>query len=168
MFRKLIQVLNSCTLSGSPLLWVQLAAISSASAEVAPILLPTQTAEYFYQQFRPNNTRDDYRDRARMFEQMASRYPELDNLLVSPEQEEALTFNYLWMMQHQPDARYREGSEAASKLLKMGAKAIYKSYYSNSKFDINSDDDLTSSFSDIDYRLGVSTDKVKLGVKYSF
>ncbi len=78
-----------------------------------------------------------------------------------------LAFNYLWMQQYQQDYRHKKGSAAMGKLLRMGVKSIYNTY-TGRQSNINSNDDLNHSFSNMDYRLRLSGDKVKLGVEYAF
>jgi hypothetical protein len=124
--------------------------------------------EFFYQQLRQSRDHQDYRERKSLFNRMANRYPDFDNLLISPQHEEDLVYNYLWMQQHQQGYRHRDGTDGANKLLRMGGKALYKAYYGSSNIKLNSDDDISSSFSDIEYKLGVSTDKVRLGLEYDF
>ena len=72
------------------------------------------------------------------------------------------------MQQYQQGYRHRDGTDGVNKLFRMGVKALYKSYYGNNRIQLNSDDDISSSFSDIEYKLGVSTDKVRLGLEYDF
>jgi hypothetical protein len=153
---------------GYCLLLLVLGGCSMAFAEPNGLIVAPQSSQYFYQQLRVSRDRDDYRDREGVFKQLVNRYPDLDNLLINPEHEEDLTFNYLWMQQHQQNYKHRDGTDGASKLLKMGAKAMYKSYYGKGKIGFDSNDDITRSFSNVDYRMGVSTDRVKLGVEYNF
>lgn len=127
-----------------------------------------EPSEFFYQQLRPSRDQQDYRERESLFNRMASRYPDFDNLLLSPEHEEDFVYNYLWMQQHQQGYRHRDGTDGANKLLRMGVKALYKSYYGNSRIRLDSDDDISSSFSDIEYKLGVSTDRVRFRLEYDF
>ncbi|MEE8059306.1 MAG: hypothetical protein V3T17_15940 [Pseudomonadales bacterium] len=86
-----------------------------------------------------------------------------------PTQDNELAFNYLWMQQYQEGYGYKGGGAAMGKLLRMGVKNFYKSYTgSNAITGIGADDDIASRFSDLDYRLRLSSDRVKLGIEYEF
>ena len=127
-----------------------------------------EPVEFFYQQLRQSGDQRGYRERQSWFNQMASRYPDFDNLLISPQHEDDFVYNYLWMQQHQQGYRHRDGTDGVNKLFRMGVKALYKSYYGNNRIRLNSDDDISSSFSDVEYKLGLSTDRVRLGLEYDF
>jgi hypothetical protein len=130
--------------------------------------LSLEPSEFFYQQLRQSRDQQGYQERKSMFKQMASRYPDFDNLLIGPQHQDDLVYNYLWMQQHQQGYRHRDGSDGANKLLRMGGKAVYKAFYGSSNIKLDSDDDISSSFSDIEYKLGVSTDRVRFRLEYDF
>lgn len=80
-----------------------------------------------------------------------------------------LAFNYLWMQRYQSEKHYKEGGAAAGKLVRMGVKALYKMYTGQINYnDKLSDDDIRAPLSSMDYRLRLSSSKVKIGVKYEF
>ena len=152
-----------------PLFFLFFLAFSSlVSSEPFTQASSLEPSEFFYQQLRQSRDQQGYKERKSMFKQVASRYPDFDNLLIGPQHQDDLVHNYLWMQQYQQGYRHRDGSSGVNKLLRMGAKALYKSYYGSSKIKLDSDDNIGSSFSDIDYKLGVSTDKVRFGLEYDF
>ncbi len=125
----------------------------------------------FYQQLRRyrSNSTPDSNQRDSLYDRASSKFSIFDTLVIHPDEEEDVGFNYLWMQQQQLGYRHRDGSNAVGKLFKMSLKALYKGYYGrNSGGSITSDDDFSSSFSDLDYRMSVSDDKIKVGVKYEF
>jgi hypothetical protein len=80
-----------------------------------------------------------------------------------------LAFNYLWMLRYQTENPYKEGGAAAGKLIRMGVKALYKIYIGDITYsDKLKDDEIGGALSTMDYRLRVSSDKVKFGLKYEF
>ena len=106
-----------------------------------------------------------------LLEQVLPSHLKTKLLVSNPEHEEDLAFNYLWMQQYQDGYKSRHGGSAAGKLLRMSLKALYRSrYQSSSSSQAASDDDslINDTFSKLDYRLKVSDDKFKLGVKYEF
>jgi hypothetical protein len=83
-----------------------------------------------------------------------------------------LPFNYLWMRQYQDDYRYRKGTSATGKVFRRTLRNLYLSYskkpgsYSSKK---TYSGDMESFFTrDLDYRLRVSTSKVRFKVEYEF
>lgn len=92
-----------------------------------------------------------------------------DSLVARPEHKDDLAFNYLWLQQHRADYDYSDGGKAAGKVLRMGLKVLYHSYYGHSnRPNALSNDAFSTAVSNIDYRLRISSDRVKLGVKYEF
>lgn len=85
----------------------------------------------------------------------------------NPKLEKDLTFNYLWMQQYQQGYRRIEGGAAIGKLLRIGAKSLYRSYSGSGSIS-TSDDNFSDSVYDLDYNLRLSGDKVKLGIEYAF
>ncbi|WP_101756953.1 hypothetical protein [Oceanicoccus sp. KOV_DT_Chl] len=93
-----------------------------------------------------------------------------DLVVTNTDSENDLAFNYLWMEQYKADYRSSEGGNAAGKILRRGLKAWYKSKYGKASTLSGDDEDtmVIDTLSQIDYRLRVSGDKVKLGIKYEF
>jgi hypothetical protein len=83
-------------------------------------------------------------------------------------QDRDLAFNYLWMQQYQPGYQQREGGAAVGKLLRMGVNSMYKSYTGRNLNNSNPNADIGSTYSNVDYRVRLSGNKVKLGFKYEF
>ena len=80
-----------------------------------------------------------------------------------------LEFNYLWMRQSQNHYRYSDGGAAVGRLFRMGMKTWYKNYRNNNKnVDLPNENGGGSFGSDIDYRLRVSSNRVKLALEYEF
>lgn len=83
-------------------------------------------------------------------------------------EDDELAFHYLWMQQYQENYHHRDGGAAAGKILRMGVKALYKSYVNGVIYSAQSNEDIEATISDLEYRLRVSGDKVKLGIEYEF
>ncbi len=134
-------------------------------------LSPSQaTTTAFYQQFRQNSASKSSNHSKSLLEQVMPNRVLLEPLVDSHEHEDDLAFNYLWLQQHQQGYSHRDGGAAAGKLLRMGIKSLYKSYSGSSSINTNSNDesDFNSNVSQVDYRLRLSGDKVKLGIEYEF
>ena len=122
----------------------------------------------FYQQFRKKSddryrvTSDDLLDQVMPFNGI------YEEAIASPEHGDDLAFNYLWLQQHQQGYSQRHGGAAVGKILRMTFKSWYKSYYGGSITSPGVEDDFSSKMSDIDYRLRLSDDRVRLGVEYEF
>jgi hypothetical protein len=85
----------------------------------------------------------------------------------SPAHDNDLAFNYLWMQQNQQNYRQKAGGAAFGILVRRGLKSLYKTHGGSGLEAIN-DDDFRSDYSDLDYRLRLSSDKIKLGIEYQF
>ena len=80
-----------------------------------------------------------------------------------------LQFNYLWMRQNQDHYRYSDGGAAIGRLFRMGVKTWYKSYRDSNKNSSLPNENGGGSISrDVDYRLRLSSDKVKVAFEYEF
>jgi hypothetical protein len=124
----------------------------------------------FYQQLRMGNSRlsQNIEERS-LLDHVMPELAQLNDIIASPDHEDDLAFNYLWLQSHQDGYSYRDGGSAAGKLLRMGVKALYKTHYgSSSSASPSSEEDFKSNLSDIDYRVRLSGDKVKLGIEYEF
>ncbi|WP_339339317.1 hypothetical protein [uncultured Oceanicoccus sp.] len=88
--------------------------------------------------------------------------------LTNQKQADDLAFNYLWLQQQQQGYSQKNGGAAAGKLLRMGIKSLYKSYSGSSSINIGDESDFVSSIHNVDYRLRLSSDKIKLGIEYEF
>lgn len=80
-----------------------------------------------------------------------------------------LEFNYLWMRQNQDNYRYSDGSAAIGKLLRMRMKTWYKSYRaSNKNIGLPNENGGGSIGYDVDYRVRLSSNRIKLALEYEF
>lgn len=80
-----------------------------------------------------------------------------------------LEFNYLWMRQSQDHYRYSDGGAALGRLFRMGVKTWYKNYRdSNRNVNLPNENGGGAISHDIDYRLRLSSDRVKLALEYEF
>lgn len=80
-----------------------------------------------------------------------------------------LEFNYLWMRQNQDHYRYSDGGAAIGRLFRMGVKTWYKNYRnSNKNVGLPNENGGGSINTNIDYRLRLSSDRVKLALEYEF
>lgn len=87
---------------------------------------------------------------------------------IDPIQDDDMAFHYLWMQQHQENYKYKGGGAAIGKLLRMSVKGLYKSYTHSRSATRQGGEDVSARFDELDYRLRLSSDKVRLRVKYEF
>ena len=145
--------------------------ISYHPASLADTHLSTKVydAEMFYQQLIKKSAFDRIGTNNSLLDKIVPHYDAFSLPLSNSKQDDDLAFNYLWMQQYQLGYSHKNGGAAAGKLIRMGLKSLYKSYTnSNSVTNAAAEDDFADKFSNMDYRLRVSGDKLKLGVKYSF
>jgi hypothetical protein len=85
-------------------------------------------------------------------------------------QEDAhLLFNTLWLQESQQYYDYDEGGAAVGKLFRIGLKTWYRSYRSANRQSNLPDENGSGAVSnDIDYRVRLSSDRVKLQFNYEF
>lgn len=86
-----------------------------------------------------------------------------------PADTETVDFNQLWIQQHQPDYRYKDGGAALGRLLRMGAKAFYRNRYGGNNIALaNAEEDFNGSQANVEYRLRVSGNEMQLKIEYDF
>ena len=133
------------------------------------LVIPISSASPFYAQLR-NTTSSHPIQNNDLLSTVAPRHLAIEGLMpASAAQDDDLAFNYLWMQQYQEGYDSRNGGAAVGKILRMGAKALYRNYYGNgSAATMNTGDDFTSHMSNLDYHLRLSGDKINLGVAFEF
>ncbi len=93
-----------------------------------------------------------------------------EGILASPEHEDDLAFNYLWLQQHRDDYQHHDGGRALGKILRLGVKAFYNARYGDGSGNIDSadSDSFSKRFTNMDYRLRLNGDNLRIGIEYSF
>ena len=85
------------------------------------------------------------------------------------EEDPHLQFNTLWLQEGQQHYDYDEGGAAIGKLFRMGVKTWYRSYRSANRESKLPDENGSGAVSnDVDYRVRLSSDKVKFQLNYEF
>lgn len=86
-----------------------------------------------------------------------------------PANTETVDFNQLWIQQQQPNYRHKDGGAALGSLLRMGAKAFYHNYYGGKSIAVaDTEEDFNGNQANLEYRLRVSDDEMKLNIEYDF
>ncbi|MGK0500044.1 MAG: hypothetical protein ACJAYG_001690 [Oceanicoccus sp.] len=84
------------------------------------------------------------------------------------DQRQDLAFHYLWLQQHREDYSHKDGGAALGKILRLSLRALYNNHYGRKASSSEQSSDYSYSESHMNYRLRVSSDRVRLGVKYEF
>ena len=122
----------------------------------------------FYRQLLPADTDNRQSSAPNLLQQVTASDAMFDAFPTDREQDNDLAFNYLWMQQYQHGYEQKNGGAAVGRLLRMGVKSIYNAYTGTTPSSTESREDFTRSTADLDYRLRLSQDKVKFGIKYEF
>lgn len=170
--RSTITIKPTHRLTAATTCWLASATIA-ASILLGPVTLadtlPATATTDFYQLLHSNSQPlNRYRNQS-LLDQVMPEQRYLSKPVAHPEHEDDLAFNYLWLQQHQDDYSHADGGAAAGKMFRMGIKALYRSYYgTQATANGVAEEDFTAAISRFDYRLRLSGDRVKLGVKYEF
>lgn len=125
----------------------------------------------FYRQLYPESLANDGQHSDALLDRVGyhATLPDAGSTPLTRHETDDLAFNYLWMQQYQGDYRHQNGGAALGAIVRMGLKSLYRSHYGGGTIHAgDGQDDVTSSFSGMDYNLRLNEDRVRLGIEYQF
>lgn len=129
----------------------------------------SQPQPAFHQQYQAIGLLHAAPTRTGIMDHFGYRAPDSHTLPLSRRQRDDLAFNYLWLQRYDGDYRDSQGGAALGRLLRMGVRSLYRSYNHRGVVLVTrGDDEFTTHYAEIEYKVRLREDQVKLGIEYNY